>query len=368
MIERRTLPSGHLSWRVRWYGPDRKERSKSFRTQRDAKRFEAERLASRDGWISPQRGTVRLVSVWEKFNESQSHLKPSTLNGYQSAWHAHISPAFGEWQVGKIRFAEISEWVGAMSKARKPATTRKAFRVLSRILGWAVDAGLVGRNEATGVKLPRQARHDVQVATASQVMALSAVVNPRAEDLVLFLAFTGVRWGEAAALQVGDVDLEKRRIRVRRATVAVSGKLNLGSPKSHQHRDVPIVDVLAPILKRRMRGRDPSQLVFPTNRETPWSNDNFRRDSNWRKATAAVGLEGFRIHDLRHTAASLMIQSGATVVDVSAVLGHASSHTTLTIYAHLIGSRLDDVNNLMNAALTQPYGQNTATEATASTS
>lgn len=63
-----------------------------------------------------------------------------------------------------------------------------------------------------------------------------------------------------------------------------------------------------------------------------------------------------------------MIQSGATVVDVSAVLGHASSHTTLTIYAHMIGSRLNDVSNLLNAALAQPSGHNAATEASASSS
>lgn len=313
--------------------------------------------------MSPQTGLVRLSTVWETFKASQSHLKLSTLDDYERAYQSHIRPRFGSWAIGKIRFAEISSWIGEMSLACGPATTRKTFRVLSRTLGWSVEAELVSRNEAIGVKLPRQVRHDVRVASADQVLALSKAVTPRARDLVLFLAFTGVRWGEAAALTTEDIDVASRRIRVRRTTYDVGGRLYFGTPKSHQHRDVPIAEVLVPILRRRTEARTRQQLVFPSVNGTPWRNGNFRRDSNWAAATKSVDLDGFRIHDLRHTAASLVIQSGATVVDVAAVLGHASSHTTLTIYAHLIGSRLDDISDKLNTALADSYGQNAATEA-----
>ena len=93
-------------------------------------------------------------------------------------------------------------------------------------------------------------------------------------------------------------------------------------------------------------------------RSTTHGTDCRGGDSHWQKATDAAGLPGFRIHDLRHTAASLMIESGASVVDVAAVLGHASSHTTLTIYAHLIGARLDDVAARLGTAIETSCAQN----------
>ncbi|WP_375000960.1 tyrosine-type recombinase/integrase [Aeromicrobium sp. CTD01-1L150] len=77
-----------------------------------------------------------------------------------------------------------------------------------------------------------------------------------------------------------------------------------------------------------------------------------------------LGLPELRVHDLRHTAASLMLSSGASVVDIAAVLGHANSHTTLTVYAHLVGSCLDDVSTRLNRLLEAPYGQKAATDAT----
>lgn len=80
-------------------------------------------------------------------------------------------------------------------------------------------------------------------------------------------------------------------------TYDVGGHLREGPPKSHQYRDVPIVDLLVPILTARTHECDKDELVFPRGHGTPWRNNNFRRDSNWRKATANVGLESFRIHD-----------------------------------------------------------------------
>jgi integrase len=186
-------------------------------------------------------------------------------------------------------------------------------------------------------------------------------MRPPAGDLIRFLAYTGVRWGEATALRCGDVDLADKRIHVRRTHVELSGRLMTGTPKSNRTRQVPIVRPLAPLLEELIAGRDPTDLVFTTANGLPWRSSNFRRDGAWTAATQVVGVSGFRIHDLRHTAASLMIASGASVVDVASVLGHASSHTTLTAYAHLIGGRLDDVSDRLTAAIQSGCGQNMAT-------
>ena len=100
---------------------------------------------------------------------------------------------------------------------------------------------------------------------------------------------------------------------------------------------------------------------------TPIRNGNFRKQVAWGELTTSTDLPGLRLHDLRHTAASLMIASGASVVEIAAVLGHSSSQTTLTIYAHLSQDRLGDVSDRLGQAIADSYGQNPATSASDAT-
>jgi integrase len=229
------------------------------------------------------------------------------------------------------------------------------------MLDWSVAARLLSRNQAVGAKLPRYTPKLARAASVESVHRLAELVGPSARDLVLTLAYTGMRWGEATALRVEDIDLGRRRITVCRSFVEVDGELRLGTPKSHRSRQVPIVSILAEILHQNMAGKGLDELVFGRANGSPWRNSNFRRDAKWDWATKEAGLPGFRIHDLRHTTASLMIESGASVVDVAAVLGHASSHTTLTIYAHLIGARLDDVAERLGTTIAKSRAQNVPT-------
>ena len=126
---------------------------------------------------------------------------------------------------------------------------------------------------------------------------------------VLLLGYTGLRWGEATALRVCDIDPSRRRIDVRRAFSDVGGRIVLGTPKSHQSRTVPLPRFLAYELANAVTGKHADDLVFTT------PGGSVLRLSNWRRATflparARAGLsDRFRIHDLRHTAASLMIQA-----------------------------------------------------------
>lgn len=344
MIDRRTGSAGRVTWRVRWRDPDGSQRSKSFKSQREAKTFDAERVANNTSWVSPSKGTVRLRKIWPQYLNAQAHAKPRTTSGYEQMWRTHIEPEFGAWPIGQIRFSHISSWVADLNKRRSPATTRKAFRVLSLLLDWGVATGVVAKNEGVGVKLPRQTQRPARTADVRQLNALANHVHQSARDLVLFLAYTGMRWGEATALRIGDVDLGRLRINVVRTHIEIGGRLETGTPpKNHKARQVPVIPALASTIEARVQRGSTEKLLFTRPDGGPWRNSNFRRDSQWVYATNRAGLPGFRVHDLRHTAASLMIESGASVADVATVLGHASSHTTLTIYAHLIGARLDDL-------------------------
>jgi integrase len=173
--------------------------------------------------------------------------------------------------------------------------------------------------------------------------------------LVLVLAFCGLRWGEAAGLKVGRVDLLRRRLTIAETLSEVGGRLVWGTPKSHAARSVPIpnfvVDLLAEVIAERSNALDSSALVFTTWRGRPLRNLNFRRDV-FDRAAEDAGLAGLTPHELRHTAASLAVSAGANVKAVQRMLGHASAAMTLDVYSGLFDDDLDGVAERLNRAAT----------------
>jgi integrase len=168
--------------------------------------------------------------------------------------------------------------------------------------------------------------------------------------LILLLAYTGLRWGEATALRVCDVDLDRRRVDVRRAFSDVGGRIVLGTPKSHQSRTVPLPRFLAAELAATVAGKHADQLVFTM------PGGGVMRMTNWRRsiflsARRSAGLsDRFRVHDLRHTAASLMIQAGYPPKMLQEIMGHASITTTLDLYGHLYPGEMDRYADRLNEA------------------
>ena len=148
------------------------------------------------------------------------------------------------------------------------------------------------------------------------------------------------------------------RIDVVEAVTEVDGGMVFGTPKTHQHRSVVVPRFIREDLGRQLAGKAPADLVFASRAGTPLRVQNFRRD--WfDRAAHAVGLSGLTPHELRHTAASLAIASGASVKGVQSMLGHASAQMTLDRYGHLFPDELDAVADRLDAAradqvLTEP--------------
>jgi integrase len=154
---------------------------------------------------------------------------------------------------------------------------------------------------------------------------------------------SGLRWGEAAGLKVGRLDLLRRRVTVAETLSEVGGHLVWGTPKNHQIRSVPIPGFLADQLAEVIAGKAPEDLVFTTMRGRPLRNLNFRRDV-FDQAAEDAGLAGLTPHELRHTAASLAVAAGANVKAVQRMPGHASAAMTLDVYAGLFDDDLDGVS------------------------
>ena len=202
---------------------------------------------------------------------------------------------------------------------------------------------------AEGVSLPRIVRRPKRYLTHAQVATLANTATPY-QTLIRVLAYSGLRWGEASALRVQAVDLERRRLEVDQAHTEVHGKVVVGTTKNHQRRSVPIPRFLAAELTEHLAGKSPADLVFTSPEGGVLRNTNFR-PRFFDPAAERAGLLGLTPHELRHTAASLAIKAGANVKVVQLMLGHASAGMTLDVYAGLFADNLDEVADRLDQAL-----------------
>ncbi|WP_253869947.1 site-specific integrase [Mycobacterium sp. 1164966.3] len=170
-------------------------------------------------------------------------------------------------------------------------------------------------------------------------------------EIVLLLATTGLRWGEMAALRVRDVDLSRGRIRVERSASKVNAKTIIGTTKTHTARTVAVSTSVLKLLAPTMVGKSPDELLWRRSDGQPLRPPT---TTHWfgaavkRCQAADEKFPRVTVHELRHTAASLMIASGANVKTVQSQLGHKTATMTLDQYGHLFPDDLDDVADKMD--------------------
>jgi integrase len=178
-----------------------------------------------------------------------------------------------------------------------------------------------------------------------------AVASGRLRTLVLVLGYCGLRFGEAAALRVADVDVSNRRIRVQRSVTYVR-KTGLveGPTKNHKARTVPVPEFVARLLETEIGGLEAGALVFNSARGGGYLTLGQARYTFGKAVTAVDGCADVRLHDMRHTCASLAIRSGANVKVVQKLLGHKTATLTLDRYGHLYPDDLDAVATAFDTA------------------
>jgi len=358
LTEAGTRRKAELRYSVRFRKPDNSQgRKRGFTTKREAVAFLASiEVAKNSGaYIDAAESRIVISTLGTIWLKSQTHLKPSSYRPIEIAWRLHVEPKWGAVQVGKVRHSEVQTWASELSEHRGATTVLRAYGVLASILDVAVKDRRIPSNPARGISLPRKEKKVRRYLTHEQVQALSA--NTRSQStLVLFLAYTGLRWGEATGLRVQNLDLVKRRINVQENAVNVGGKVIVGTPKSHEARSVPYPAFLAEPLAALCAGKRQDQLVFgdgvthlrPPDRRRGWFKSAITKCQKTDAHFPTVTL-----HDLRHTAASLAVSAGANVKAVQRMLGHASAAMTLDVYADLFEDDLDDVADALDRARTK---------------
>jgi len=205
---------------------------------------------------------------------------------------------------------------------------------------------LRGKNPASNVRFPAMGETSHVYLTAVEVSKLAELCDTamgedsravKQGDVVLILAYTGLRFGELTGLNVEDVDRDARRVRVRRSMTQVGGRLVEGNPKSKAgQRSVPIPERLVPLFKARIDGQPQGAPAVASPRGSRLGLENWKRSVGWRSAVAKIGREKLRVHDLRHTYASLSRRAGPDLRLLQKAMGHASITVTAHTYADLL--------------------------------
>ncbi len=221
-------------WRARYRDAAGKEHARHFGRKLDAQRWveSQETAKSRGDWIDPALSRVTVGAWAAEWLSGQVQLKLSTRARYAGVLRVQVLPTWDRVPLKAVTHTDVSRWVAQLvADGLGARTVHKAHRVLSLVLDLAVRDGRLPRNPAAGVRLPRAPTARKQFLTAAEVAVL-ADASGRDRVLVYVLAYCGLRFGEAAGLQVGDVDLTRRRLRVERSITDVDGHLVATTPKS----------------------------------------------------------------------------------------------------------------------------------------
>jgi integrase len=347
------------TYRPRYRDADGKEHARHFKRKTDAQRWLDEVTATvvTGTYVDPKAGRITLSAFYAVWAARQVWAP-----GTELAMSLAVRTAtFTDVELRLLRRSHVESWVKQMTAAGlAPGTVHTRVQNVRAVLRGAVRDRVIATDPSDGVTLPRRRRreHAMRIPTPPQVGALLTAADDRFAAFIAICAFGGLRLGEAAALQVGDVDFLRRRVVIsRQVQRGPGGTVELRAPKHGSERTVVVPDrlltLIAEHVERHLPAGGPERWLFPTPTGTPPHQNTVGHQ--WRKATSATGLTGLRLHDLRHFFASGLIASGCDVVTVQRALGHASATTTLNTYGHLWPDAEDRTraatDGLMSAAL-----------------
>lgn len=356
-------------WVAQVYNDEGKLRRKFASTEAIAKKLllQMQMAAERDRTLIDGNATVgQLLQDWRTRSMSARNLSPRTERTYSWAVDVLIE------EIGSVRLRRLTPEVveaalvrlaregrrsGSESKRSKATETMgrssliKIRSVLGKALEYAERRGVVSRNVARVVELPRDARRPEpgRALTVEQARHLIDVTSThRLEGLWHLMLMLGLRPGEATGLTWPDVDLDAGVVHVRHSLKLEHGALvldeRLKTSRSRRSLDAP--DTLVASL-RRHRGRqsaerlaagplwtNPDDLVFTTTTGTPIHPENLRR--TFARITESAGLGRWHPHELRHSAASIMSAAGLPLEQVADVLGHDGTRMTALVYRHAV--------------------------------
>lgn len=335
--------------RQKWHG--------SFRTRKDAEIARAKLVDDlhTGSYVVPARTTLSewITDSWLPMTAAR--VKPSTLHSYRRNLEIHVLPVLGGKTLQHITPTMLNALYAQLASddgARDPLSAKTIsyiHTIIHKALADAVDTDLIARNAADRAKPPRPSRRSstrIQSWDADELRAfLAHVASARLEAVWRLAAMTGMRRGEVLGLRWADVDLDNARLSVRQTVIAVGYDVVTSTPKSHSARVINLDDETVTKLREHRERQDAERvewgldyqeadLVVAKENGEPIHPHVFSQ--SFERITRNAGLRPIRLHDLRHTHASLALKAGVPVKVVSERLGHESPAFTLKQYAHVL--------------------------------
>lgn len=348
IFERKDEDGKVTGFRAQLSLPNGRRRSVSGKTKAEVqKKLREAQIALAQGRLvaSPGQTVAQYLAGW--LGTVRHSLKPRTHEVYSLNVN-RVAPHVGRVRLDMLQPAHVQDCYNALLAGGLSArTVQQAHMVLHKALADAVRMDLVARNASEGASVPRPTHREMRTLTSDQLTLLfDATRGDRFSSLWVLLSTTGLRVGEALGLQWGDVDLRARTLVVRRALQRQrDGGLVFVEPKTHQSRRTVQLGGLSCAALQEQHERQAFEqrtaaaewqdrdLVFCTAFGTPL--DRGRIHLNWVAALRKSGLPQVRVHDLRHTAATIMLTEGVHPKVVQEMLGHSSISVTLDIYSHV---------------------------------
>lgn len=274
---------------------------------------------------------------------AESNTRAATVHSYEHTLRLYVVPHIGRVPLADLSPDRVKALYAALKGKVSPSMLARVHVVLRAMLNLAREERAITTSPLESIRkaAPRHRPPRIEALTERQAKALlKAAKGHRLEALFVLALTTGMRQGELFALRWSDVDLRRRTLFVQRSAQEVASEISFVEPKTDRsRRRVSLSGVAVDALKRRKaiaatEARN-GELVFPSERGYVLRKSNFLR-KDWEPIRTAAQVPKARFHDLRHTAASLLLIEGVHPKVVSEMLGHASVRLTLDTYSHLI--------------------------------
>lgn len=318
----------------------------------DTKR-EAKKHLNEFNNIHPDILDITFEDIFRPFLEyAKAKYSHTTSENYNSYFENHLHK-LSELKYEKVSTLDLENFIMEIEQAHSPSVAEMCLKIAKASVNYAMKHKLVKENKFNSVakvKVPKKPKFHLTEEQARYVLKCCSEVYPDSHDLILTLLGTGMREGEAFALNKGAIDLDNKRILIDKQFT--KGKLR-PFPKGHsQYRYVYLTDDVIEVLEERIKKiADDRMLVFPNKVGNYISDKNFR-ERVWKPLLIYAEIKDrVRLHDLRGTYADIALNRGASIKFVQNQLGHAKSQTTLDVYARnntdMIGRALEGMNGVL---------------------
>lgn len=306
---------------------------------------------------------AKYLTTW--LDGIQGTARPKTYTTYEGLVRLHAKPKIGQVRLARLSPQHLQDlYTDRLAAGLAPQTVRHLHAVLHRALEQAASWDLVYRNVADLVSPPRVPRHEMKALSADQSRELlKAASGDRLEALYVLALTTGMRLGELLALRWRDIDLENAALSVTATLTQAGGTMKLSEPKTvGSRRHVSLGAMAVESLRRHrvdqtaerlLRGPiwEDNDLVFANEVGKPIAPSNLRRRS-FKPLLEKAELPQIRFHDLRHSAATLLMSQGVNPKIVSERLGHSRVSITLDLYSHVTPTIQREAAAMLDTVLT----------------